>query len=358
MFASAVVVALALSPVEPSLSKSAPPPAHIKRHRALVSVAPSSAGPPSSKLPLLVLSVVPVAFGSYATAVQLLGTLSDAQAVMLQCGTYAVAGAAVNCMRQGRNRHASDRGRALSMSGSTWRAGAELGLWIFCGATLQSLGLQRTTAARAGFLVRLSTVLVPLAECVLRSKLPSPLLSSAVLSSVLGVGLMVISPGAGLSGARAATALGDGLVALSALFYSIHILRLGVLAPRHDAWALATSKSSTQLLSSLATLAALLLSSGGVRAARLPSIPSRFWQTILFTGTVTCAFPMWAQSYGQQLVRPSHASLIYAMAPVWNAIIAALVLGQYLTPLGCLGSVFMMLGMVLSIIASRKECNE
>ena len=47
------------------------------------------------------------------------------------------------------------------------RAGAELGMWLFLGSNIQLVGLQLTDAARAGFLVQLTTVIVPLAEALL-----------------------------------------------------------------------------------------------------------------------------------------------------------------------------------------------
>ena len=109
-----------------------------------------------AKLPrLMVLSTMPVAFGAYAPVVQLAGELSDPHAVMLQCGTYSVAVASVGLIR-------AVRERSVKVSRAEWRAGCELGMWITCAATFEVLGLQRTSAARARFLVQLSTVLVPL----------------------------------------------------------------------------------------------------------------------------------------------------------------------------------------------------
>ena len=305
----------------------------------------------SSRLPLAVLSAVPVAFGCYATAVQLAGELTSSQAMMLQCGTYIIAGTSICAMRKVRE------GSFLRVSMGEWHAGLELGLWIFCGATLQSLGLQLTTATRAGFLVRLSTVLVPLAESFLSRRLLGPKMMAAVVCSVIGVVTMVLSPDAGAAaaaGLRIATWQGDALIACSALFYTGHILRLGRLAPKYDPWPLATVKSTTQIIGSLATLAFLQLRSRAAGAMASP-VPPVLLPIVLFTGVVTCAFPMWAQGYGQQRVKPSHASLIYATAPVWNALIAALVLGQHLTPRAMAGAVMMMVGMALSIWSATQE---
>ena len=115
MIVSAVVLALAKPPPPAPLSGTQP----LKR--------------------LLVASSIPVAFGAFAPAVQLCGPLNDAQAILLQCGTYSVATADVAAVR-------AVRERSIRVDGRTWRAGVELGLWITAAATLESLGLQRTTA--------------------------------------------------------------------------------------------------------------------------------------------------------------------------------------------------------------------
>ena len=77
----------------------------------------------SDKLPLLVLAMVPVVFGSYATAVKLSGKLSDVHAMLLQYGMYTTAFFSVCVVR-------------LLLEGNVkvtrfeWCAGIELGMWI------------------------------------------------------------------------------------------------------------------------------------------------------------------------------------------------------------------------------------
>jgi len=87
-------------------------------------------------------------------------------------------------------------------------------------------------------------------------------------------------------------------------------------------------------------------------------LPPAFALTVLFTGIVTCAFPMWAQGYGQRSVRAAHASVIYATSPVWNAVIAAFVLGERIAPLALLGACFLLLGMLSAVVASTSDGND
>ena len=64
---------------------------------------------------------------------------------------------------------------------------------------------------------------------------------------------------------------------------------------------------------------------------------------------------MYAQGYGQQYIKSSYASLIYATAPVWNAIIAAVILKERLNIRGMIGAGFLIVGMISAIVASVRD---
>ena len=60
--------------------------------------------------------------------------------------------------------------------GDDWRttlAGFELGSYLFVGSTIQIFGIQYTTAGRAAFIVQLTTVIVPLLEAALTRTAPA-----------------------------------------------------------------------------------------------------------------------------------------------------------------------------------------
>lgn len=381
------------------------------RHTSLLSssksISNSSSGSNNSKLPLLILTTVPIAFGSYASAIRLAGPLSDTHALVLQCMTYAIACCAIGMVRlvlyllHHHHHHrqlnntttaittASTNNTIIQVSKLEWKSGIQLGLLIAIAATLQSLGLQRTTAIRAGFLVRLSTIFVPLIDSAyIQHKLPSKLMIGALMLSLMGVLLLVLSPTTATAtvvgtisivGGTTSYYVGDILVALSAVFYSTHILLLGHLAPKCNPMSLATTKSATQLfLSTVILLLSLLfnnniknsLSSASVLSVSSSSIfgqqqillssikniiPPTLYHIALYTGIVTCAFPMYAQGYAQQYIKSSVAALIYATAPVWNAMFAAVILKERFTICGTVGAGFLIVGMISAIVASVRD---
>ena len=72
---------------------------------------------------------------------------------------------------------------------------------------------------------------------------------------------------------------------------------------------------------------------------------------ILWTGWVTCAYTIYAQSYGQRRVGPTSANLIYTAQPIFSAIFAWALLGETLGPAGYGGGA--LIAVALTLIASE-----
>lgn len=60
------------------------------------------------------------------------------------------------------------------------------------------------------------------------------------------------------------------------------------------------------------------------------------------------------QAWGQRLVGPERAALIYTLEPVFAALLARLFLGERLPPAGILDSALIMAGIIGAEIAPRK----
>ncbi|CAM9878519.1 unnamed protein product, partial [Ectocarpus sp. 8 AP-2014] len=76
-------------------------------------------------------------------------------------------------------------GGGAAAAAETWRAGAELGVWMFLGFAFQSIGLGLTTASRSAFLLYLNVKLVPFFAFVLDGRrISTPTWVSAFLAFV------------------------------------------------------------------------------------------------------------------------------------------------------------------------------
>lgn len=263
--------------------------------------------------------------------------------------------------------------------------GLELGSYLFFANGLQILGLKTVPADRAGFLVQLTTVMVPVVQAALSGNLksiPMPTWTACLLAfgGVVIMGLdgkeaMLLNDSNGgllsnLSSSLSTFTQGDLLIVLAAFVYTLHVVRLGKYAKETTPLKLAACKATTEACLSVGLVSLLLflgdmtggdasgllgyaqhagreistffttisqgLASGTVpTSALLPAIGATLW-----TGLVTCAYTIYAQSFGQRRVSPTEANLVYTVQPIFTALFAWGLLGETLGPAGFVGAAF------------------
>ena len=88
--------------------------------------------------------------------------------------------------------------------------------------------------------------------------------------------------------------------------------------------------------------------------ATLPTLQAITWAA-LWCGAVTCAYTVWAQSFGQRSVTATDANLIYSSQPIWSTAIAFVFLGETFSPVGGVGALIIMAAIALAINAERLQ---
>jgi len=268
----------------------------------------------------------------------------------------------------GGNEDAIDHTENNERSKLTLRVGVELGLWLFLGSSAQVMGIQGTTASRAGVLVQLTTIIVPILESTSNKKQLDDRLWIATLFAVVGILCVSIeSPAKTIqwlsytikSGSfRLPGALsGDFLVLLSAFFYSMHVLRLGKFAQFVDTFTLAKIKAKTELICAVFVSSFLLLTGDQECMNYISVIKSNFSMisfpilvgTSIWNGALPTAYTMWAQATGQRKIGPTEANLIYTSQPIWSAIFAFILLGETFSSHEVTGCAFLALAAGLSL---------
>jgi len=255
--------------------------------------------------------------------------------------------------------------------------GIELGLYLFLGNCLQVIGLKTVSSDRAGFLVQLTTVMVPVTEALLAGNLLAILPRTWISCLLAFCGICVMNLD-GMDQESIASMLdifksfskGDVLILSAAVLYTLHVVRLGRYAKETTPMKLAASKAtvetilSTSLVVGLMSFAGSGVTAGGGFLAFVQESGmeiSNFFSSIsksvatgavpqsailsalgatLWTGLVTCAYTIFAQSYGQKRVGPSEANLIYSVQPICTALFAFLLLGETMGPAGVVGGIF------------------
>jgi len=287
---------------------------------------------------LVVLATVPLAWGSFEPATRYLYSLDPVMpGSLFSVGYYAVAATVLGFLW-----------RLISPSEPVpWRAGAELGAYLFVGNGIQVWGLRTVPSDRAALFLQLTTLIVPLLEVSIRqTKIDSRIWLSCCLALV---GATTI----GLDGEKlpfaAASFSGDGCILCAAVSYSLHCLRLEKFAKATSTpFPLAFGKAAVESALSVASVLLISTDIGPFSEAKtelvaffsdIQSMEDSVLKTyvhgssfaILWTGIVTIAYTISAQTYGQKSISPIIANIIYTAQPLWTIVIAYVLLGERLS---------------------------
>jgi len=217
-----------------------------------------------------------------------------------------------------------------------WGAGALIGLFLFAGYGLQTVGLRYTSASKAGLITGLSVVIVPLLSALLIRRRPAPGALLGVGLATVGLVLLTLGPANQLVAER-----GDLIVLGCALGFALHIVSVSIFAPRMDPLGLTLVQVLTVGLLSLA-----MSYIEGEWAA--PTGP--VWFAAAFTGVLATAMAFAAQNLVQRFTTPTHTALIFTAEPVFAAAFGVLLAGETLLPRGLAGGLLIVAATVASEI--------
>ncbi|MTI94916.1 MAG: DMT family transporter [Firmicutes bacterium] len=227
-----------------------------------------------------------------------------------------------------------------SMNSVELKGGLVTGGLMAMGFVGQTTGMVYTTATKAGFITGLAVVLVPLAGALLFRRRPSFWVFFAAGLAAVGMGLMSLDFEAGWAINR-----GDVYLLLSAIAFSFYILYVGLYANRVRVGLLALIK--VVITAAVCWLATLLFET------QVPMAPIIWW-SLLYLAFFATVITTVGQTWGQRVVSPERAALIFALEPVFAAVFAMIFLAERLPPLGVAGSVLIMAGIFLAELAPRK----
>jgi drug/metabolite transporter (DMT)-like permease len=218
-------------------------------------------------------------------------------------------------------------------------AGVVAGLALFAGYTLQTVGLQYTSASSAGFITGLAVVLTPLLGALLLRQRPGRWPATGALLAAAGLALLTLE--------RFEVRRGDLLVLGCAFAFATHILLLGRYSPRHASYQLAVVQ--------LATTGVLALAwAGAAGDLRLPGSP-QVWFALAVTAVLASAGGFLVQTRAQRDVSPTRTAIIFTMEPVFAALFAFWLAGEHLAARGWLGAACIVAGMLVAALGRPAE---
>jgi drug/metabolite transporter (DMT)-like permease len=206
-----------------------------------------------------------------------------------------------------------------------------LGLLLFGGISFQQYGLLFTTAGNAGFITGFYVVLVPLVGYFLGQKNHLTIWVGVVLA-ILGLYFLSIRSDFTIN-------RGDLYVVVCALFWTVHVLLVGYLAPRTDP--IRTAVVQFIICSLLSWIVAI-----SFETILWESIIKAAWP-ILYGGVLSVGIGYTLQVVAQQKAHPAYASLILSLESVFAVLGGWLILGEQLSGRMILGCMLMLSGMIV-----------
>ena len=212
--------------------------------------------------------------------------------------------------------------------------GLGLGVAVFVGYALQTMGLERTSVTHTAFLTGLYSVFTPLLDWIIYRKRLQRQTFAAVLLALLG--LWFIS---GMKDFH--LQLGDLLVILCALSFSFQIIWLSRAPPG--------SSSTTLAFTQVAAIGLLSLPSA-IYLENFQWVPfsSGFWWAIIFMAVVGSSISFLIQSEAQKSVPPTQVALILLTEPLWGAVAGGVMSHERLPWTSYMGGGLLIVGVLLS----------
>jgi len=210
--------------------------------------------------------------------------------------------------------------------------GLAAGILLFIGATFQQVGLQYTTAGKAGFITGMYIFFVPLIGLFFHMKTGLGTWFGAIVA-LWGLYLLSVNDDLSLN-------KGDTLQLICAVAFAGHVLMIGYLASRMDVVKLSLIQFLVAgLLAMALALYAEQLSWAMIVSTAVP---------LLFAGVMSTGIAYTLQTVAQQHAHPSHAAIILSAEGVFAVIGGYLLLNEVLPPKGIIGCGLILMGMLMS----------
>lgn len=217
--------------------------------------------------------------------------------------------------------------------------GTVCGLLLFAASSLQQLGIQYSTAGKAGFITAFYIVIVPVLGIFLKKKTGIKVWAAVVLA-LTGLYFLCITE-------TFAVGKGDVLLFLGALIFSVHILVIDYFSPRVEGVKMACIQFFVCGAASIVPMYVL-------ETPRIADM-AKGWLPLLYAGVLSCGVAYTLQIIGQKNVNPAIASLILSLESCFSVLAGWIVLGETLSVRETAGCVLMFAAIILAQLPARKK---
>ena len=214
------------------------------------------------------------------------------------------------------------------------------GLIFFLGAVFQQVGLITATVSNTGFLTGLYVIFTPFVVWGWKRRQPTPLIWLAVALSFAGTWLLGGGTLAGFNG-------GDGIVAICAVFWALHLVVVSASARFNRPVAFTALQFA--VVGTLGLIASLA-SETTTRAGLVAAAPA-----IAYVGVLSSALTFTLLAIAMKYAPTAEAAIIVSLESVFAAIAGAWVLGERLSLIGIVGAGLILAAIILVQLATSSE---
>lgn len=220
-----------------------------------------------------------------------------------------------------------------------WLGGFCCGFFLFLGSSLQQLGIEQSTAGKAGFLTALYIVIVPLVGIFMGKRVRWTIWVAVALCAA-GLFLLCVTLSFEI-------ASGDVYLILCAFCFAGHIFSIDYFSSRTDCVRMSCVQFFVAAAFSLGCMA--LFEQPTWRSLEKGIIP------ILYAGVLSGAVGYTLQIVAQRDTEPAVASLLMCLESVFAVLAGWILLGDLLSFRELCGCVLMLAGIVLAQSPMRKK---
>ena len=217
--------------------------------------------------------------------------------------------------------------------------GISCGVLLFAASSLQQVGIQYTTAGKAGFITAFYIVFVPVLGIFLGKKTGWKVWTAVILA-LAGLYFMCITE-------KFTIGKGDIFLFACALVFSLHILVIDYFSPKVEG----VKMSCIQfLVCGIISLPFMFL----LETPRMGAIVDAAWP-LLYAGVLSCGVAYTLQIIGQKNVNPAIASLILSLESCFSVLAGWVILGEKLSVRESIGCILMFAAIILAQLPDKKD---
>lgn len=217
--------------------------------------------------------------------------------------------------------------------------GISCGVLLFAASSLQQVGIQYTTAGKAGFITAFYIVFVPVLGIFLGKKTGWKVWTAVILA-LAGLYFLCITE-------KFTIGKGDIFLFACALVFSLHILVIDYFSPKVEG----VKMSCIQfLVCGIISLPFMFL----LETPRMGAIVDAAWP-LLYAGVLSCGVAYTLQIIGQKNVNPAIASLILSLESCFSVLAGWVILGEKLSVRESIGCILMFAAIILAQLPDKKD---